>query len=311
MKKKINLTLIALVLPITVAFADDGDKAATSTDMMNYVGFGAIILALLIFVVALLVILRTVRVITKVAMGAEAYKAMLEKEAAEKLEYKAVRKKNKGEAMLRVFSLKPMSEEHSLLLNHEFDGIRELNNPTPQWFMYLFYATMVFAVVYLLNYHVFHFGQLQYDEYRTEVAIADKEKAAYLGKAANRVDETTVKLSTDVTVLASGKGIFAERCAPCHGGHAQGNVGPNLTDDYWLHGNKINDVFKTIKYGIAAKGMPTWEKQLSPKQIADVASYVKSLHGTNPANPKAPQGEKISETAVAAKADTKTDMAIN
>ena len=117
-------------------------------------------------------------------------------------------------------------------------------------------------------------------------------KKIYLSHAANQVDENTVKLVTDPEVIGAGKAVFMQNCKPCHGEHAEGNVGPNLTDDYWLHGSKINDLFKTIKYGVAGKGMPTWEKQLSPKQIADVANYVKSLHGTNPANPKAPQGVK-------------------
>jgi cytochrome c oxidase cbb3-type subunit 3 len=128
------------------------------------------------------------------------------------------------------------------------------------------------------------------------MAQADVAKKIFLSKAANRVDENSVKLVQDAGTLASGKAIFTSTCAACHGEHAQGNVGPNLTDDYWLHGNKINDLFKTIKYGVLAKGMPTWEKQLSPKQISDVANYIKSLHGTNPAGAKEPQGTKEIDT---------------
>jgi cytochrome c oxidase cbb3-type subunit 3 len=100
------------------------------------------------------------------------------------------------------------------------------------------------------------------------VAQADIAKKEYLSKAANQVDENTVKLTKDAAVLSSGQAIFKQTCSACHGDHAEGKVGPNLTDDYWLHGNKINDLFKTIKYGVLAKGMPTWEKQLSPKQIS-------------------------------------------
>jgi cytochrome c oxidase cbb3-type subunit 3 len=127
------------------------------------------------------------------------------------------------------------------------------------------------------------------------MAQADIAKKAYLSKAANRVDENTVKLTSDPAVLASGQVIFKATCAACHGEHAQGLVGPNLTDDYWLHGGKISDLFKTIKYGVLSKGMPTWEKQLSPKQISDVANYIKSLRGTNPAGAKEPQGVKETE----------------
>jgi cytochrome c oxidase cbb3-type subunit 3 len=120
----------------------------------------------------------------------------------------------------------------------------------------------------------------------------------YLSHQANQVDENTVKLVSDPTVLAAGKTIFTTTCSPCHGAQGQGVVGPNLTDDYWLHGGKITDIFKTIKYGVPAKGMPTWEKQLSPKQISDVANYVKSLHGTNPPGAKEPQGTKETDDAV-------------
>jgi len=208
-------------------------------------------------------------------------------------------KKPKNETWIKLLSLRPMSEEKNLLMEHEYDGIQELNNPTPAWFMYLFYGTIIFAIGYLLNYHVFHTGQLQYEEYRTEIAQADIAQKAFLSKSANRVDETNVKLVNDPAVLTSGQAIFKRNCSPCHGEHAQGVVGPNLTDDYWLHGGKINDIFKTIKYGIPAKGMPTWEKLLSPKQIADVANYIKSLHGTNPAGSKEPQGTKETDDKLA------------
>lgn len=295
-----------LVLATSTSFAEDATAGPTSGDLMDYVGFGAIFLTLILIVVALLVILRAIKVISIAMLGAEKYQEILDEQAAEKAARKV--KKDKSETMLKLLSLKPMSEEKTLLIDHDFDGIQELDNPTPAWFMYLFYGTIAFAVCYLLIYHVFGVGQLQYDEYKTEMLVANKEKAAFLAKSANRVDENSVKLSTDPAVIASGQAIFKERCAPCHGDHAQGVVGPNLTDDYWLHGGKIKDVFKTIKYGVSAKGMPTWQSQLTPKQIADVANYVKSLHGTNPANPKEPQGDK--ETDDNAKPAAKTAIII-
>jgi cytochrome c oxidase cbb3-type subunit 3 len=203
-------------------------------------------------------------------------------------------KKPKGEVWNKLLSLRPLSEEKDLVMEHQYDGIQELDNPIPAWFMYLFYATIIFAVCYILIYHVFG-GQLQYDEYKTEIVQADAAKKVYLSKQANRVDENTVKLVSDPAVIAAGQVIFKQTCSPCHGDKAQGTVGPNLTDDYWLHGGKISDLFKTIKYGVLAKGMPTWEKQLSPKQISDVANYVKTLHGTNPPGAKEPQGTKETE----------------
>jgi cytochrome c oxidase cbb3-type subunit 3 len=161
--------------------------------------------------------------------------------------------------------------------------------------MVLFYSTIVFGVAYLLIYHVFGIGQLQDAEYKTEMAQAEIVKKQYLSKAANLVDENTVTLVSDAGVIKAGEGIFKQNCAACHGDKGQGMVGPNLTDDYWLHGGNIKAVFKTIKYGVPAKGMPNWEKQLSPKQLSDVANYIRSIHDTNPPNGKEPQGEKEEE----------------
>lgn len=261
-------------------------------DLQNEIAYWIIVGMLLLFVVAMLVLLKTFKVLTRVVLKSQGYTE--EQIAAELAPVKKV-KKPKVEVWNKLLSLRPMAEEKELLIAHDYDGIQELDNPIPAWFSYLFYATIIFAIGYILNYHVFHFGQLQYEEYNTEMAQADIAKKAYLSKAANRVDENTVKLDAEPGVVAAGQVIFKQNCVPCHGDHAQGVVGPNLTDDYWLHGGKINDVFKTIKYGVQAKGMPTWEKQLSPKQISDVANYIKSLHGTNPAGAKEAQGEKESD----------------
>lgn len=287
---------LLLILGIQPAFADDGGMM--SGDMMNYVGYGFIVVTLILIVIVMLVLLRTFKVLAKVLLGPEGAKQVEEQKVVSKKE----RKEARANLVNKLLSLRPMSEEKDILMEGEYDGIQELDNPTPAWFMYLFYITIAFAIGYLLIYHVFRVAPLQYDEYKNEMAMAAKQKAAFLAKSANRVDENTVKLTTDPAVLASGKEIFVSRCSPCHGMNGQGVVGPNLTDDYWLHGNKISDVFKTIKYGVGAKGMPTWENQLSPKQISDVANYVESLHGTNPPNPKEPQGEKMTDNGAAAPA---------
>lgn len=285
---------LGLFIGVQQAFADD--HSLIPPDVENYIGYGAIVFFLLLLVVVMLVLLRTFKVLTRVILKSEGYTE--EQIAAEMNPVKAKKeKKPKEEVWIKLLSLRPMSEEKEILIEHDYDGIQELDNPIPSWFSYLFYGTIIFAVCYLLNYHVFHFGQLQYEEYKTEMAQADAAKKLYLSKAANQVDENTVKLVSDPTVITAGQVIFKQNCAACHGDHAQGVVGPNLTDDYWLHGGKINDLFKTVKYGVLSKGMPTWEKVLSPKQISDVVNYVKSLHGTNPANPKAPQGEKETDDA--------------
>ncbi len=292
------ILLLGLSILIQPALADD-DHSLLTAETQNYVGYGAIVAMLVLFIIAMLVILKAVKVLTRMIMKSEGY---TENQILKELK-PAKEEKPKGEVWNKLLSLRPLEEENEILIEHDYDGIQELDNPVPAWFMYLFYGTIVFAIGYLLNYHVFHTGQLQYQEYNTEMAQAAIAKKIYLSKAANKVDETTVKLTTNATVLASGKIVFVKNCVPCHGAQAQGVVGPNLTDDYWLHGGQIGDLFKTVKYGVLTKGMPTWENALSPKQISDVVNYVKSLHGTNPPNAKEPQGTK--ETDVTDKPATK------
>jgi cytochrome c oxidase cbb3-type subunit 3 len=290
--------IILLFLSCLIAAPGYASGNLIPADEMNYIGYGAIGFMLLILTVVLLVLLKTTKMLARIILKYEGYTVP---EASTRPTPETATKKPKGEVWTKLMSLRPLSEEKDMIMEHEYDGIQELDNLTPAWFMYLFYGTIIFAVGYLLNYHVFHTGQLQYQEYQTEVKQADIAKQVFLSKSANRVDENTVKVLTDPTVLTSGKKIFLQTCAPCHGEHAQGVVGPNLTDDYWLHGHTITDLFKTIKYGVAAKGMPTWEKQLSPKQIADVANYVISLHGTKPAGAKEPQGTKETDDKLASK----------
>ena len=292
--KNIRIPLALILCGVASQAMAADDHSMLSGKLENEIAFGVIICMMLLFLAAMLVLLHAFKVLTRVVMKQQGY-SNAEIEAELKPAKKQRDAKPKGEVWNKLLSLKPLSEEKSLVMEHEYDGIQELDNPIPTWFMYLFYITIAFAICYLLVYHVFGIGQLQYDEYKTEVAQAKAAQQLYLSKQANRVDENTVKLVSDPQVISAGRAIFQQSCMPCHGDHAQGNVGPNLTDDYWLHGGKINDVFKTIKYGVLAKGMPTWEKQLSPKQISDVANYVKSLRGTNPAGAKAPQGTKETE----------------
>ncbi|WP_432708642.1 cbb3-type cytochrome c oxidase N-terminal domain-containing protein [Pedobacter sp.] len=195
----------------------------------------------------------------------------------------------------KLMGLRPLAEEKDQMMEHEFDGIAELDNPTPGWFMVLFYGTVIFAVIYLFNYEVFGFGQDQEEEYLTELAQAEEAKIAFLskpGNSKNAVNENNIVQSTDAAVINSGLALYTSRCTPCHGEKGEGSVGPNLTDEYWLHGGTISDVFKTIKYGVPEKGMVAWEKSLSAAQLSDITNYVMSLQGTNPEGAKAPQGDK-------------------
>jgi len=187
----------------------------------------------------------------------------------------------------------PIEQEEEIMTDHSYDGIHELDNNLPPWWVWGFYGTIIFAFVYLM-YFQFMGGPNSTQEYIAEVEQAEVEKAAFMATMANSIDETNVTLIADAGRLEKGKSIFVTNCAACHGesgGSMPGGVGPNLTDEYWIHGGGISDLFKTIKYGVPTKGMISWESQLSPSQIQDVSSYILSLVGTNPPNAKEPQGE--------------------
>lgn len=185
---------------------------------------------------------------------------------------------------------KPVEQEADIELDHEYDGIRELDNRLPPWWLYGFYATIIIGVIYFWRYHVSYSAPLSQEEFEISVKKADEEVKAYLAKKGETVDENTVTVSTDAADIAEGKKIYTTACVACHKADGGGMVGPNLTDDYWKHGGDIKSIFKTIKYGINA--MPQWQTSYSNKQIAQVASYVMSLHGTNPPGAKAAEGQQ-------------------
>ena len=184
-----------------------------------------------------------------------------------------------------------IEQEETILMDHDYDGIKELDNDLPPWWKYGFYVTIIFACIYVYRYHIAHSAPSQAAEYKDEMVKAEAENQEFMKKSANAIDENTVKRFTDADNLAKGKELFTANCVPCHLAQGQGLVGPNLTDEYWIHGGSIKDIFKTIKYGWPDKGMKSWKEDFSPLQIAEIASYVKSLRGTNPPNPKAPQGD--------------------
>ncbi|MEP7372760.1 MAG: cbb3-type cytochrome c oxidase N-terminal domain-containing protein [Chitinophagaceae bacterium] len=192
--------------------------------------------------------------------------------------------------------LRPVSQEAELDLGHDYDGIRELNNRLPPWWLYGFYLTIVVAFIYLWRFHISHSGPSSIEEYETAIAKADVEVGEYLKKKGDNVDENTVTLLTAASDLEAGKTIFSNpaNCVTCHRADGGGIVGPNLTDDYWIYGGSVKDIFKTVKYG-TNKGMRSWKDDFSAKQIAQVVSYIKSLHGTNPPNPKEPAGQFYKE----------------
>lgn len=193
-----------------------------------------------------------------------------------------------------------IEKEQDVMLDHDYDGIRELDNSLPPWWIYGFYITIIFSVIYLWRFHVSGTGPSSTDEYAIEMKQAEEEKAAYLAQAANNIDENNVALITDAAELEAGKALFQSTCAACHAADGGGTVGPNLTDEYWLHGGSIQSIFKSIKYGWQDKGMKSWKDDFSPKQIAQLSSFIHSLKGTHPAAPKEKQGELYVEAASSA-----------
>lgn len=194
----------------------------------------------------------------------------------------------------RITGSTPIEKEHEIMLQDDYDGIRELDNRVPPWFSWLFYVTIIFSVFYILNYHIFNEGKLQEAEYADEMKLAEQQREELVRRGAF-VTEETVAFLNDAQTINNGKAIFKSNCVACHGNEAGGLVGPNLTDNYWIHGAGIKNVFKTIKYGVPVKGMISWQTQLNPKQIQDVASFILSIQGTNPPNAKAPEGAKVAE----------------
>lgn len=196
-----------------------------------------------------------------------------------------------------------ISKENDILLDHDYDGIHELDNSLPPWWKYGFYVTILIGVVYVWYYHAGG-GPGQIEEYTADVENGKREVAEYLAKSANNVDENTVTLITDKSQLAGAETIFQSTCAACHAKDGGGGIGPNLTDDYWLHGGSVQEVFKSIKYGWQDKGMKSWKDDFPPKQIAELTSYIKSLRGSHPAAPKPPQGELYKDAVAAAGTDS-------
>lgn len=302
--KAASVILIALMtLPATSAFAQAANPEAAPMVVMTEDIFWVLVTVNFVLLSLLFAILLLIKNLLKSLKGEEA------------AEVAPVKQDIWAGALNDAV---PVEREGEIMMDHEYDGIRELDNNLPPWWIWGFYFTIAFAGVYLAYYHITGKGDLQIAEYNKEMEEGKLQKEAFLAKSGAKVDENTVVAFTEAAQVDKGKETFKTFCAACHGQAGEGGVGPNFADDYWINGGGIKNIFKTVKYGVPAKGMIAWETQLTPVQIQEVSSYILTLKGTNPANPKEPQGELWSEGGVpAAQPDStvvdsaKTPVAVN
>ena len=192
----------------------------------------------------------------------------------------------------------PLEQEADALLDHNYDGIQELDNALPPWWKYGFIVTIFFAVIYLLNFHVLGNGKNPTEEYLAEMSKAKIDKEEFEAQNKDKIDDNNVPLA-DATGINNGREFYTANCVACHGPKGEGGAGPNLTDDYWLHKGSLNDIYNTIKKGYPEKGMQSWAVKFNPKEISQIASFISTLKGTHPTGAKAPQGDLVTSVTVA------------
>jgi len=294
-----RLILFLLGLSVSLSGLAQGSSApAASDDPMNkfYVVIGFIFVVSLLVLVALLYLLKVINILA-------------ENTAREKAE-KLGKIYQPAPSLLEGFwntinGFVPKEKEATLVMDHDYDGIKELDNHLPPWWKLLFYVTIVWSVIYLFAYHVFNTLPLSTAEYNNEVAYANEEMQKM--KAANpgpKIDEATVEATADATMLANGKSTFLNTCSSCHRKDGGGDIGPNLTDEYWKHGGSIKNIFKVVTNGVPGTNMIAWSGVMSPEAIRNVASYVLTLQGTKPANPKKPEGDLFKPEVKSVKTDS-------
>ncbi|THU30720.1 c-type cytochrome [Niastella caeni] len=293
----VTATTLALLLLAAPAMAQDTNTAAATAEAaVSYGGLSATAFYFMAGVMGIeLLVIFVLLYQLRLFVGKEKQRLAATPVAEQKPRISIWDKLNK---------FRPVEQEEQIDLGHEYDGIRELDNRLPPWWLYGFYVSIIFAAVYLWRYHVSHTAPLSEQELQIAMTQAEEQKALYLKRSANNVDENTVKVLTEAADVAGGEKVYKQNCAACHGKAGEGIVGPNLTDDYWLHGGSIQAIFKSIKYGWPEKGMRSWKDDLSPVQVAQVSSYIKSIKGSNPPNAKAKQGELYQEAAGGQKSDT-------
>ncbi len=289
-KRKNNTgTVASLLMLIGVPFASFSQTIATSASVNSDMPVSWVWTMVIICLILLGVVFYVRNLFFQILRSVKPKKIV---EVATKSEVKEVSKLSKI-----LVDVVPIEREHEIMMDHEYDGIYELDNNLPPWWIWSFYACIVFAVVYLFNYHIIEISPLQEEEYNIEIAEGKRKVAEYLASQKLNVNESNVIMLTASSDLSGGEKIFMENCKACHGAMGEGGIGPNLTDDYWLHGGDIKSVFKIVKYGVQEKGMQSWKKSLSAIQMQQVSSYIKNIKGkaVGMESAKEPQGELYTE----------------
>ncbi|MFD1095804.1 cbb3-type cytochrome c oxidase N-terminal domain-containing protein [Salegentibacter chungangensis] len=276
------LALAAILMEITV---ETGDQSA----VLDYPLSWLILAIVLVIAIAIEVSVSSLRNLLYRGLTPEA-RAQFDAEEAER---KASQFGWLKKLYASLLNKKPIEKEDEIILDHNYDGIKELDNDLPSWWLYGFYISIVFAGIYMARYHIFD-GESQKEEFQTEMAQAKAAVEEYKKNAPDLIDASSVELITDAGELEKGKTIFNNNCAACHRADGGGGIGPNLTDEHWILGGGISNIFSTISEGGRdGKGMVAWKSSLSPSEIAQVSSYVISLQGTNPEDAKEAQGDII------------------
>ncbi len=281
--KKVLLVLLGLFVS-TISYSQEAATQASFLDKnMNDIVTILLITVLVVFFLAILMISNSL-----IKMGAN---DLPEDRRAKYGDFSLIPGVNLSGMYQKLTDAVPIVEENDIMLDHDYDGIHELDNHLPPWWKYGFYFTIIWAVGVLGYKYVLGQGLSIHEKYEKTVELAEVQKAEYLSKMGSSIDETNVTLLSDASALKSGEENYMMLCKACHGEFGEGTIGPNLTDEYWMHGGDVKDLFKTVKYGVPNKGMIAWQDQLLPNQMAEVVSFILTLQGTNPENGKEPQGE--------------------
>src|SRR6187431_545098 len=274
------LFIFFAVMGLMEYFIDSGSQPA----FIKYPMVAVFLLVMLFLLIAIEITVNAVNTIT--------YRLLSDEEKAKLAHEESLDENSWYKKLTASFTQSvPIENEKQLLMDHDYDGIKELDNNLPPWWVYLFYACIIFSVIYLIRYEIMGAPD-QEAELKNEMAQAKIEVAEYMKTAPDLMDENTVVLLDDALSIGKGKEIFTTNCVACHRADAGGQIGPNLTDDYWILGGGIKNLFHTITNGGRdGKGMIAWKGTLKPKEIQAVASYIISLKGSDPKDPKAPEGD--------------------